>query len=349
MHWTTRIGVAGVVLCVGVIASLNVVGWLNTLPGFPGVAAAIVALGLELIAFVSLEHVFKYWTSRDWGRLLLAVIGLAFAAGWNIEGGHRGVVHLAAPLYASAEADRRVVQGALDTERAALQADIAERQGRIDAVAATNPGVTYPGRMAEWRANFDIVTADDRRAVAQATARLNALAITAIARAPFPRWLPYAVTTAFAFWSIFGLTMFGVKVAHAPAPTKRRTPAPKVAPKPGAPKLAVNNEAPKKHGQAQRAGALLKGAAAGTVFAILPGLPGPAHAAAPLVAWPAQGPDRALSGPSAGRPANLAENPRDKAKRLIRAGVAAKEATRQTGVPYTTTKRWKQQIRGGGA
>ena len=220
MHWTTQLGVAGVILCVATVATCNVVGWLHTLPGATGIGAAFIAVGLEVVAFVAWEHIATYWRSRDYGRLALTVIGLAVAALVNIEGGHRGLDHLAAPLYAAAEAERRVSQEALDAERGLVEREIAGLQARIDAEAATNPGTTYPGRMAQWRENFEAVTAEDRRQIAARRARLDALPLTVAAARPFPAWGPYALTTAFAFFSLFGLTLFGVKLpgANASAP-----------------------------------------------------------------------------------------------------------------------------------
>lgn len=217
-HWTTRVGVAGVILCVLVVASLNVTGWLTTLPGPPGIAAALVAVGLELIAFVAWEHICKYAKGRDFGRLPLAALGLALAAVVNIEGGHRGIEHIAAPLYAEADAGRRERQADLDAARAKLETQIAELQGRVDAVAATNPGMTYPGRMNAWRENYEAVTAEDRRQIAALRGAQNDLPLTAVYARPFPAWGPYALTAAFAFLSLFGLTMFGIKVADATSP-----------------------------------------------------------------------------------------------------------------------------------
>lgn len=211
-HWTTKVGVAGVILCVLVVASLNVTGWRSTLPGPPGVAAAVVAVGLELIAFVAWEHICKYAKGRDWGRLALAAIGLALAAVVNIEGGHRGIEHIAAPLYADADAGRRERQGDLDSERAKLEVQIADLQARVDAVAATNPGVTLSGRMTAWRQNFEAVTAEDRAQIAALRRAQNDLPLTAVYARPFPAWGPYALAAVFAFISLFGLTMFEIKV-----------------------------------------------------------------------------------------------------------------------------------------
>lgn len=211
MHWTTRIGVAGVVLCVAVVVTLNVVGWLNTLPGVTGIAAACIAVGLELVAFVSWEHITKYAKGRDFGRLLLALIGLTVAAAVNIEGGHRGVVHLAAPLYEQADRERRESQAALDAERAVVQAEISTAQARIDAVPLIMEG--GPQSRGQNRLIWESQTALDRQAVEAAQARLAAMPIMVAGREPFPQWAPYALTAAFAFFSLFGLTMFGVKVA----------------------------------------------------------------------------------------------------------------------------------------
>lgn len=215
MHWTTKIGVAAVVLFMLVVAGLNGVGWMNTLPGAAGIAAAFVAMSLELFAFVSWEHVAAYAKARDYGRFLLAFIGLVLAVLMNIEGGHRGLDHMAAPFYTQAEADRRAAQEALDAERATLSDQVAALQARIDSVAATNPGLTLSGRMAAWRENFAIVTAGDRRQITSLRARLDQMPLTISASKPYPDWAPYAVAASFAFFSVFGLTMFGVKVPGA--------------------------------------------------------------------------------------------------------------------------------------
>lgn len=212
MHWTTKLGVAAVVLFMLVVAGLNAVGWINTLPGPAGVAAAFVAISLEAMAFVLWEHLVAYQKARDYGRLLLAFLGLVFSVLINIEGGHRGLEHMAAPFYVQAESDRRVAQQALDAERASISDQIAALQTRVDAFAATNPGLTITGRMEQWRENFDIVTAEDRRQIAALRARLDRLPLVAPTSDPYPRWVPYAIAAAFAFFSVFGLTMFGVKV-----------------------------------------------------------------------------------------------------------------------------------------
>jgi hypothetical protein len=215
MHWTTRIGIAGVMLCVCVVATLNVIGWLNTFPGLPGKAAAVVAVGLELIAFVAWEHISKHRRDKDWGRLALAVLGLSLAAAVNIEGGHRGIVHLAAPLYAAAEADHERAQAERDRARAAINTEIAPVQQRVDDVPRPNCEGVGPDTCRSKTANWNDLTRDDRAAIASARARLDELPITVAYVAPFPAWGPYAVTTAFAFFSLFGLTMFGASVPGA--------------------------------------------------------------------------------------------------------------------------------------
>lgn len=212
MHWTTKLGVAAVVLFMLVVAGLNAIGWINTLPGPAGIAAAFVAISLEAMAFVLWEHLAAYQKARDYGRFLLAFLGLIFSVLINIEGGHRGLEHMAAPFYAQAELDRRAAQQALDAERASIGEQIASLQTRVDAFAATNPGLTFTGRMEQWRENFDIVTSDDRRQIAALRARLDQLPLVAPTADPYPKWVPYALAAAFAFFSVFGLTMFGVKV-----------------------------------------------------------------------------------------------------------------------------------------
>jgi hypothetical protein len=212
MHWTTKIGVAAVILFMLVVAGLNAVGWVNTLPGPGGIAASVVAVSFELMALVTFEHLVAYRKARDHGRFLLAFVGLALAVAMNVEGGHRGLNHIAAPFYEQAESERRFGQESLDKARGDLATQIAELQRRVDGVAATNPGLTYPGRMEQWRANFDLVTADDRRQVAALRARLEQLPLSVASREPYPAWAPYALASIFAFFSVFGLTMFSVKV-----------------------------------------------------------------------------------------------------------------------------------------
>ncbi|MBY0563397.1 MAG: hypothetical protein K2P58_04340 [Hyphomonadaceae bacterium] len=212
MHWTTKLGVAAVVLFMLVVAGLNAIGWINTLPGPAGIAAAFVAISLEAMAFVLWEHLVAYHKARDYGRFMLSLLGLIFAVSINVEGGHRGLEHMAAPFYVQAEADRRTAQEALDAERASITEQVASLQTRVDAFAATNPGLTLSGRMEQWRENFDIVTSEDRRQIAALRARLDQLPLVAAAPEPYPKWAPYALAAAFAFFSVFGLTMFGVKV-----------------------------------------------------------------------------------------------------------------------------------------
>jgi hypothetical protein len=212
MHWTTKIGVAAVILFMLVVAGLNGVGWINTLPGPAGIAAAFVAMSLELMAFVAWEHLVAYHKARDYGRFFLAFIGLVLAVLMNVEGGHRGLDHMAAPFYAQAESDRRSAQQALDAERASISDQIAALQARVDAFAATNPGMTLSGRMEQWRANFETVTGEDRRQMVTLRARLDQLPLVVANAEPYPKWVPYSVAAAFAFFSVFGLTMFGVKV-----------------------------------------------------------------------------------------------------------------------------------------
>jgi len=216
MHWTTKIGVASVILFMFVVAGLNAVGWINTLPGAGGIAASVVAVSFELMALVAFEHLVAYKKAKDHGRFFLALVGLILAVGMNVEGGHRGLNQIAAPFYAEAEAERRISQDALDETRRDLEAQITQLQTRIDQVAATNPGTdTFSERMAEWRANFELVTADDRAQVASLRARLDQLPLTVAAHDPYPTWGPYAIASIFAFFSVFGLTMFSVKVPGA--------------------------------------------------------------------------------------------------------------------------------------
>lgn len=215
MHWTTKIGVAAVILFMLVVAGLNAVGWINTLPGAGGIAASVVAVSFELMALVLWEHVVAYRKAHDYGRFLLAAFGLLLAVSMNIEGGHRGLNQIAAPFYEQSESDRRTQQQAIDATRAEIEQEIAALQRRVDEVAVTNPGMTYPGRMEQWRANFDLVTADDRRQIAALRARLEQVPLTASAQAPYPQWAPYALASIFAFFSVFGLTMFSVKVPGA--------------------------------------------------------------------------------------------------------------------------------------
>ena len=212
MHWTTKIGVAAVVLFMLVVASLNGIGWINTLPGVGGIAVSVVAVSLELMAFVAWEHLVAYQKAQDYGRFLLALVGLVLAVLMNVEGGHRGLNHIAQPFYTQAETERRAGQESLDTTRRELEQQIASLQLRVDAVAATNPGLTYQGRMEQWRANFELVTAADRRQIGALRMRLDQLPLSVAARPPYPNWAPYGVAAAFAFFSVFGLTMFGVKV-----------------------------------------------------------------------------------------------------------------------------------------
>lgn len=213
MHWTTKIGVAAVILFMLVVAGLNAVGWINTLPGPGGIAASVVAVSFELMALVAFEHLVAYRKAGDHGRFFLAFVGLVLAVSMNVEGGHRGLNYIATPFHAQAEAERRLSQEALDATRREVEAQINTLQARIDEVAATNPGTaTYSERMAEWRANFELVTADDRRQVTALRARLDQLPLTVTMREPYPAWAPYIIASIFAFFSVFGLTMFSVKV-----------------------------------------------------------------------------------------------------------------------------------------
>jgi hypothetical protein len=212
MHWTTKIGVGAVVLFMLVVAGLNALGWVNTLPGPAGIAASVVAISFELMALVAFEHLCAYAKARDYFRFALASVGLMLAVGMNIEGGHRGLDHMAVSFHQQAETDRRAAQTALDTERANVGAEIAAIQARIDQAAATNPGVASPMRMQQWRENFEALTAEDRRQIASLRARLDTLPLTVAAQEPYPRWAPYAIASIFAFFSVFGLTMFSVKV-----------------------------------------------------------------------------------------------------------------------------------------
>jgi hypothetical protein len=212
MHWTTKIGVAAVVLFMLVVAGLNAMGWVNTLPGAAGLAASVVAISFELMALVAFEHLVAYHKARDYGRFLLASIGLLLAVGMNIEGGHRGLDHMAVSFHQRAEADRRAAQAALDTERGDIADQIADMQARIDAAAATNPGISSPMRMQQWRENYDLMTGEDRQQIALLRARLDSLPLTVATQEPYPRWVPYTIASIFAFFSVFGLTMFSVKV-----------------------------------------------------------------------------------------------------------------------------------------
>jgi hypothetical protein len=212
MHWTTKIGVGAVVLFMLVVAGLNALGWVNTLPGPAGIAASVVAISFELMALVAFEHLCAYAKARDYFRFALASVGLMLAVGMNIEGGHRGLDHMAVSFHQQAETDRRAAQTALDTERANVGAEIAAIQARIDQAASTNPGVASPMRMQQWRENFEALTAEDRRQIASLRARLDTLPLTVAAQEPYPRWAPYAIASIFAFFSVFGLTMFSVKV-----------------------------------------------------------------------------------------------------------------------------------------
>ncbi len=213
MHWTTKIGVAAVILFMLVVAGLNAVGWMNTLPGAGGIAASVVAVSFEAMALVAFEHLVAYKKARDYGRLFLAFVGLALAVSVNIEGGHRGLNHIAEPFFAQAESERRANQEALDAARSGLEQQIATLQARVDGVAATNPGAeTFSERMEQWRANFELVTGEDRRQITLLRARLADMPLTVNAQAPYPDWAPYAIAAIFAFFSVFGLTMFSVKV-----------------------------------------------------------------------------------------------------------------------------------------
>jgi hypothetical protein len=212
MHWTTKIGVAAVVLFMVVVAGLNALGWINTLPGPAGIAASVVAISFELMALVIWEHLTSYAKARDYFRFALASVGLLLAVGMNIEGGHRGLDHMAVSFHQQAETDRRAAQTALDAERANIASEIAAIQARIDLAAATNPGVASPMRMQQWRENFEALTVEDRRQIANLRQRLDTLPLTVAAQEPYPRWAPYAIASIFAFFSVFGLTMFSVKV-----------------------------------------------------------------------------------------------------------------------------------------
>lgn len=212
MHWTTKIGVAAVILFMFVVAGLNALGWVNTLPGGAGIAASVVAISFELMALVIFEHLTAYAKSRDYFRFMLAAVGLLLAVGMNIEGGHRGLDHMAVSFHQQAEDERRGAQATLDSERGDIADQIAVAQARIDAAAATNPGVSSPMRMEQWRENYEAVTSEDRRQIATLRARLDAMPVTVEAHEPYPRWAPYAIAAIFAFFSVFGLTMFSVKV-----------------------------------------------------------------------------------------------------------------------------------------
>lgn len=212
MHWTTRIGVAGVALLALVIAALNVAGWYHTLPGWAGIAAGLVAFCFEVMAFVLWETIRSHVKSRRLWSSLAAILGLFLAVALNVEGGHRGLNFMAGPLYQAADNERRVAQAALDASRASIQNEIAERQARIESAAATNPGETYPGRMEQWRLTFETLTADDRSQIETLRRQLENKPVVVEASAPFPAGAPYAVAFVFVFFSVFGLTLFGVKI-----------------------------------------------------------------------------------------------------------------------------------------
>lgn len=227
MHWTTRIGVGGAMLLALTIAALNVYGWFSSLPIETAAPVALVALSLEAMAFVLWEHIARYTRERRWPQLALAALGLLFAVAINIEGGHRGLIAIAGPLYANAEADRRHAQAGLDAERAQVQSEIARLQQRVDAAAPDCSAVgpeTCRARTEAWQN----ITASDRAAITAQRARLDVLPLTIARAEPFPAWGPYAVTSALAFLAVFGLTMFGVRVETAPriiktAPKPRRS------------------------------------------------------------------------------------------------------------------------------
>lgn len=334
MHWMSRVGVTGVIVCVLVMATLNALGWTHTLPGAPGIAAGFIAIGLEAVAFVAWEHIVAYRKARDWGRLGLAVIGLAFAVLVNIEGGHRGLNHILEPLWAEAEDGRRQVQAGLDAERGALADQIVALQARIDAIPAVNCALVGPDTCRSRTANWNDLTGDDRAALAAARAQLNALPLAAGAVSPYPAWGPYALTGVFAFFSLFGLTMFGAKVPGegigAVRPVRRREPA-KPAPISAQKIVPINSEIAPPKPRRQIHLVEKAGIAAGVGLALLSG--GQA-AAAPISAQ--TGPTEASQQRG---PATTAD--RERARALMGAGMSAKRAARETGVPYSTCKTWK--------
>jgi len=233
MHWTTRLGVGFVALIALVVAALNVFGWASSIPGPLGIAAGLVAFGFEGMAFVLLEHIFAYFRTRRWGRLILATIALVFAVGMNIEGGHRGLNIIAQPLWTQAETTHTNAQRVLDEQRANITEEVATIRARLQRANAGRPDVARAPaeRIREWVTAYELTTHDDRARLEHLEQQLRAMPTGAAFTAPYPEWGPYAVAAGFVFITVFGLTMFGVKV---PGPAFAEA----------APKPANNHQAP---------------------------------------------------------------------------------------------------------
>ena len=80
---------------------------------------ATVAIALEVIGFVALEHVRAHISAKDRYRAALLIIGLVFAVAISVEGGDRGVDVAFAPLSISARRTTPLAAVKIPTRREA--------------------------------------------------------------------------------------------------------------------------------------------------------------------------------------------------------------------------------------
>lgn len=220
MNWMTRVGVAAVFGTGLNIAALNIVGWTWSVHGWAGWWLAGLAAALELFAFIAFEHIAQHFRAgwRHWHKGLLAVLGLAVALCLNIEGGHRGLNYLLAPIEAERIQIARTAQTSLDARHAEIEFEIASLEAQVQAAAASrpNPETTPTARQRAWLDNYEAVTARPLARIADLRAEKDALPLVVEVDHAFPAWGPYAATGALAFISVFGLTMLGVRVRREP-------------------------------------------------------------------------------------------------------------------------------------
>lgn len=224
MHWMTKTGVGFVVAFALAVAALNVIGWWQTMPGAAGAVAGFFAFCLEGLAFVLWEHVRAHTKAHRWLLVAGSLFFLAAAVGVNVYGGHQGLNYLAQPLHERAERERLVSQNALDESRRGLETQIAEHQNRIDAVPLDLSG--GPQNDAQAQAAWNLLTADDRQQRETLRNRLDGMPLVVAQREPYPEWGPFAIAAFFVLVSVFGLSVFGVKVpgSELTFETKRRPP-----------------------------------------------------------------------------------------------------------------------------
>lgn len=235
MHWPNWVGVGGVALLAIVVAGLNLFGWNRTLPGAAGQVAGILAFCFEAMAFVLWEVARSHFAARRWWSFGGAAFALLLAVVINVEGGHRGLEQMAQPLFEQAEDDRKAQQELLDRDRSTLAMEIATLQARVDSVPLDLSG--GPQSDTQARLAWNDQTIGDRNRISQKREELDAMPLTIAARQPFPAWAPYASAGVFVYFSVFGLSIFGVRLPgteakEARAPRKPNPPqeAPQTAP-----------------------------------------------------------------------------------------------------------------------